>query len=232
MKRFIISVFLSITTFLLSTNFVFAESIAYFNHSPYISGWDMDSSNMHAGTNYFTYRIDSSAQMYDSVFNDGKAMWSSIFTLTKSSSSGNVVSAYYNSTTNTVATTNPTGTSDGHVTSFTMSINSYRFDQNGYETQKRTIAHECGHIFVLTDVYDSSLSSNIMYGYSSSSKYVTNPDIMGVKFSSHIHKQSDHTNFYYSSLNSYQHAKVCGICYGYYIENHTFVNGRCSKCGY
>lgn len=232
MKRFIISVFLSITTILLSINFVFAESIAYFHQDPITSGWQIHSSNMHAGTSSFTYRLDSSALSYDSIINDGKAMWGSTFTLTKSSTSSNIISAIYDTTTTRTAITSPGGTADGHVSSFSMKINKYNFDQNVYEARKRTIAHECGHIFVLNDLFESSNSWNIMYGYTSSNKYVTNPDMMGVKFSSHIHKQINHTSFYYHSLNSYTHAKNCGMCYGYYIENHTFVNGRCSKCGY
>ena len=121
-------------------------------------------------------------------------MWAGLATFSENSSSSNVSQEENDSSTSRTAKNKFEGYVDGHIVKFMITINKPRFEILSSEEQKRTIAHELGHSFGLLDLTESNWSRNIMYGYSSSYKYVTTNDINGVKFSAHIHKKSDHAN--------------------------------------
>ena len=120
--------------------------------------------------------------------------------------------------------------SNGHRTKFTITIYSVNFlgSYTNVNGRNRTIAHEIGHAYGLGDI---SQSSNIMYGSYSTLKQVTTQDIWGMKVVTHQHNHSSSTTGTYSQLNASYHNVVCSSCYGIYKQDHSYVNGICSKCG-
>ena len=235
MRKGIVSLITCFTLIIASVSLSFAQSISGYKQDSK-TGWAASAEAdwyMHIGsTASITYKfMDADIKnKYLTTFNSAKNMWSGTATFTESSNSLSTVNEYYDSTSSYTAKTTSTGTYDGHITKFKMEMNRYNYDKLSSATQQRTLAHELGHTLGLNDVYASSLSGNIMYYSSSSTKSVTDKDKTGARFVQHVHTM--HVNFTYEPLDRPTHACRCGACGAYYVQAHTFVNGVCSKCGY
>lgn len=201
------------------------------------AGWTLyEQSHKHMGFIQTTYKYYDATikENYEEYFNSGIGMWGDLITMTETSL-GNIGGIYAEEMpgSNTTATTNihPDWPGD-HVTKWEITINPLQYDPMNDEAKYRTMAHEIGHVYGLHHVPNTG---QIMWSGASETKNVTDSDRWGMKVCTEEHSTNDHTNFSYIQYNETQHKEKCGLCKGYYLENHTWTDENdttCNDCGY
>ncbi len=211
-----------------------AASLARTSANTSVSGWAYSTQSGHMGVKTSNYTFDSSTtyNTYSTYLSNGIALWGTNISMgyTSQSTAKGLIIASDAASDATASTLVVSVDSNGHRTKFTITIYSVNFlgSYTNVNGRNRTIAHEIGHAYGLGDI---SQSSNIMYGSYSTLKQVTTQDIWGMKVVTHQHNHSSSTTGTYSQLNASYHNVVCSSCYGIYKQDHSYVNGICSKCG-
>ncbi len=240
---------------------------AYFVGSEEI-GWIVDDTEHTNGTST-DYKFSASmSNRFKALFAEAANLWNfTPFTIRESSSSSNII--YIKSDSDfpdegiSAMLTNRvkgTGTNSSHLTSWEIWINNAYWDYFDDDSKWVTIlAHELGHVWGLTDLYENYNTSKLMYyaGDLTTSTGPTLSDKWGARVITGHHTNhtfnktlGNHTctrcggvgthstsNYTYSPTNASVHTiNVCSVCNYSYTESHVaYYNqllGRCSKCGY
>lgn len=204
------------------------------------TGWSfsLPSTYIHTGQKNLTYYYGTLySEDYHTHFVNGKNMWGSSISLTRTSdaSAANVIygmeARFPEKVAKAYAVTKPdVGVTPGlHHTRWNLILHQAKFDPSTAYQKKVTTAHEIGHVYGLGHV---DAVSQIMYGSDAlDSMAVTAKDTRGIHLMTH-----EHTCLWTSRNNTYawidgsRHRKRCNTCLSFIYETHT--NGAaCTLCG-
>ena len=195
--------------------------------------------NRHMGNRYtgYTYGSNYAKNAYKEFVDAGISLWGVAISCKESTSNpkGTIIDCMDAS--DGTASVESEFNATGHITSWTMTIYDQYIPASPNITElARTFAHEVGHVYGLGHV---SQTSQIMYGYASSTKSVTVYDMRGMLVMTHEHLHDESTN-YNIVCDAYTHGRQCRTCYAYETINcytnhwheggrHYFVNN--CECG-
>lgn len=200
-----------------------------------VSGWTLKNSKAHRGSKGYLYKYESDTvkEKYSSDFVSAIDMWGNRINMTETSLTGyGVFSVQNDSSSTAVATTSGLKYNDsiGHYyDSFTITINSARYDNKDSSLRTKALAHEIGHLYGLTHFSDTS---KIMNPSLASTMSITTTDANGLNTCTHSHTHSDSTSYTYERYSNLRHKSRCSTCKAYKYENHLWgSNDTCSLCG-
>lgn len=184
------------------------------------TGWQTWN-HRHMGSKYTTYSYANNPGNFLDEIQDGIAMWGSYINFTEASNSMGRIELVDDGDLYPAATLS-TYSSQGHVTSWTMTISIPGFrleveNNNGAVV----IAHEIGHIYGLNHV---TRTIDIMYNGYTGNQRVSSFDKLGMMVMTHTHMHNDETTYAIQQHSVTQHRKRCETCYAFYLVNCTCVS--------
>ena len=172
--------------------------------------------NRHMGSKYTTFSYGSGLTDYYDEIQAGIAMWGSYINFTQVSS--NAMGTIQLSTDPFIvypATTSSTYDSQGHITSWTITIYRSNFNTEiNRDNAAVVVAHEIGHVYGLNHV---TRTIDIMYNDYSGNQRVSSFDKLGMNVMTHTHVHNSGTTYAIQSHSTTQHKKRCETCYAYHI---------------
>lgn len=200
-----------------------------------VSGWAYSTQSGHMGKKASTYTFDSSYtyNVYSNYFTNGTALWGTTISAayTPQTTSATGIVAESDASSDAVATTSVISVNNsGHRTKYQITIYSMNFfaSWSSVPGRNRVIAHEIGHAYGLGHV---NQANDIMYDTYSDSTQVTSQALWGMKVVTHQHNHSSSTSGSFSQYNELYHKVLCSSCKAIYLQDHSYVNGTCTKCG-
>ena len=176
--------------------------------------------HIHMGTKSTTYRYGSSADQtkYQADISGAKSEWGSYVSMSYNASGAGIIKTHGVVDNDHLAWGGPSSyNSSLHATAWAVSFTTLFDSQTDQYYRARIATHEIGHVYGL----DHSDSNTVMYAYVGPSGTVIG-DLNGMSVCTHDHLDTEHASWTYSSFTTGQHKKRCGICKGYYIQNHTW----------
>lgn len=211
---------LCIILFLGFTAKIRAASISNFNCG-ISTGWKKKDNEAHMGQKYTTYTYENiSVQLdYTTYFQQGIALWGSAITCVSSAASPDgTIKTMDDQNYNAYANASVNYDSNGHVTTWTITINIHHFDSLPEDKKAVVLAHELGHFYGLAHV---TSSREIMCdGSFNDSGGPTERDFAGmsVMTHNHTHNGSYGKTYKYFVTTPFTHRVTCTTCKAYHDE--------------
>ncbi|MBQ0138932.1 MAG: hypothetical protein KBT36_06530, partial [Kurthia sp.] len=146
-------------------------------------GYWIDCKN-HSGNAFIQYNLGPMSSTYTNYVTGGETKWNNtgVVAINKAPAySPNFIHTYSDKNSSANASFyDYTSNSSGHLTKWSIRMNTANMDGRTPELNKTTLAHEFGHVIGLNDLTQSKNSVYLMYGYATRS--VTGPtstDITG-----------------------------------------------------
>ena len=235
MLRKLISIVLLLSLLCSIALSVSADSLSWFSTDE-TTGWGIcgihKMNYLHMGSKTTTYTYVSAAvkSVLQSSFEAGIDMWGSYISCDESSTSSAGIVSLVTNLSNFTARVRivASETDENHVGEWEMEVNAINFQNCSTAGQKRTIAHEIGHVYGLDHV---SNENQIMYHTYSEDKNVTANDRNGMKVMTHVHTHSN-VNYDRVMLENNYHEKRCPTCKLYVTARCTFTERHSGRYHY
>jgi len=235
MLRKLISIVLLLSLLCSIAFSVSADSLSWFSTDE-TTGWHIcgvDKTNyLHMGskTTTYTYASVAAKSALQSSVEGGIDLWGSYISCNESNSLpvGTIAlipnAGNFTARAAIVADDNDSN----HVGEWILQVNSINFQNCSTAGQKRTIAHEIGHVYGLDHI---SNEDQIMYHTYSEDKNVTANDRNGMKVMTHVHTHSN-VNYDRVMLENNYHEKRCPTCKLYVTARCTFTERHSGRYHY